>query len=94
MNDKTEAQKLQEKLGVKKTIKLVEPIDTPSGAVSEINVRRVRVKDYKAAAERYPENGALQQIFVLSQASGLMEEDFENLAWEDYKKLQSFCVGD
>lgn len=85
---------MQEQLGINKTIKLVEPIETPTGTVSEITVRRVRVKDYKQAAERYPDNGALQQIYVLSQVSGLMEEDFENLAWEDYKKLQSFCVGD
>lgn len=89
-----EAQKMQEELGVNKTFKLVDPIVTPEGKVDEITVRRVRVKDYKEAAQRYPDNGALQQIYVLSKASGLMEEDFENMAWEDCKKLQSFCVGD
>ncbi|MBF0802903.1 MULTISPECIES: phage tail assembly protein [unclassified Neisseria] len=88
-----EAKQLQEKLGISQTIKLVEPITTPTGEVREITVRRVRVKDYKQAAERYPDNGALQQISVLAQASGLMEEDFENLTWADYKKLESFCIG-
>lgn len=88
-----EAQKLQEKVGLTKTIRLVQPVETPDGEVSELTVRRVKVKDYKLAAEKYPNNGALQQIEVLAVASGLMPEDFENLCWEDYSKLQSFCIG-
>lgn len=89
-----QAEQLQEKIGMTKTFQLVQPIHSPNGVVNELTVRRVTVKDYKRAAEKYPNNGALQQIEVLAAASGLMVEDFENLCWEDYSKLQSFCVGD
>lgn len=88
-----EAQKMQEQMGLSRTIKLVQPVSTPEGEVTELTVRRVLVKDYRKAAEKYPNNGALQQIEVLAAASGLMVEDFENLCWEDYSRLQQFCTG-
>jgi len=88
-----EAQKVQNKRGLTETIKLVQPVETPDGPVTELTVRRVLVKDYRKAAEKYPNNGALQQIEVLAAASGLMTEDFENLCWEDFTKLQTFCTG-
>ena len=88
-----EAQKLQQQIGVTQTIKLVQPIETPNGTVTEVTTRRVLVKDYKRAAELYPNSAALQQIHVMALASGLMPEDFENMAWEDYSKLQTFCIG-
>ena len=78
-----EAQKLQQKIGVTQTIQLVQPIETPNGTVTEVTTRRVLVKDYKQAAELYPNSAALQQIHVMALASGLMPEDFENMAWED-----------
>ena len=45
-----EAQNLQEQLGTGKVIKLAEPLQTPSGAITELTLRRVRVKDFKRAA--------------------------------------------
>ena len=71
-----EAQKLQQQIGVTQTIQLVQPIETPNGTVTEVTTRRVLVKDYKQAAELYPNSAALQQIHVMALASGLMPEDF------------------
>ncbi|QEY23550.1 phage tail assembly protein [Neisseria animalis] len=93
MTEKNESQKLQEQLGIGKEIVLVEPLDTPTGKVEKLTLRRVKVKDYKRAAEQYPDNAALQQLATLSLASGLMEEDFDNLCWEDYQQISKFCLG-
>ena len=87
------AQKIHEKLGLTQTFKLVEAITSPLGEITSVTARRVKVVDYKRAAEMYPENGALQQIQVLTVASGLQAEDFDQMAWEDYQKLRQFCTG-
>ena len=88
-----EAQKVPQQHCVTQTFQLVQPIETPHRSVTEVTTRRVLVKDYKRAAELYPNSAALQQIHVMALASGLMPEDFENMAWEDYSKLQTFCIG-
>ena len=88
-----EAQQLQDKLGSSKIIKLVEPIDTPDGAVTQLTLRRVRVKDFKRAAEQHPDNAVLQEAQCLAIASGLQSEDFDELAWEDYSQVRQFCLG-
>ena len=87
------AQKIHEKLGLTRTFPLVESIASPLGEITSVTARRVKVVDYKRAAEMYPENGALQQIHVLTVASGLQAEDFDQMAWEDYQKLRQFCTG-
>ena len=87
------AQKIQEKLGAAKVFVLVEPINPPLGEITVVSARRVKVADYKRAAEMYPDNGALQQIQVLAVASGLQAEDFDAMTWEDYQKLRQFCTG-
>lgn len=87
------AQKIQEKLGATKSFTLVEPINSPTGVITSVTARRVKVADYKRAAEIHPENGALQQIQVLTVASGLQAEDFDAMTWEDYQKLRQFCTG-
>lgn len=88
-----EAQQLQEKIGTSKTITLVEPIETPTGKVTELTLRRVKVKDFKKAAEQYPDNPVLQEAQCLSQACGLQIEDFDELSWEDYSQARQFCLG-
>ncbi len=90
---KNEAQTLQEQLGVGKVVELLEPLDTPTGKVEKLTLRRVKVKDYKLAAEQYPDNAALQQLTALATATGLMQEDFEELCWEDYQQISRFCLG-
>ena len=89
----TEAQQIQQKLGTNKTVKLIEPLDTPSGQLTEITIRRVKIKDLKRAAEQYPDNSILQEAQVLAMASGLQSEDFDELTWEDYSKIRKFCIG-
>ncbi|KDN11876.1 hypothetical protein BGI40_00060 [Snodgrassella communis] len=89
----TEAQQLQEQLGTGKVIKLVEPLQTPNGVVTELTLRRVRVKDFKRAAEQYPDNVVLQEALCLAMASGLQSEDFDELSWEDYALVRQFCLG-
>ncbi|MBI0096812.1 MULTISPECIES: phage tail assembly protein [unclassified Snodgrassella] len=89
----TEAQNLQEQLGTGKVIKLAEPLQTPSGAITELTLRRVRVKDFKRAAEQYPDNAVLQEAQCLAMASGLQNEDFDELSWEDYTLVRQFCLG-
>lgn len=88
----TEAQNLQEQLGTGKVIKLAEPLQTPSGAITELTLRRVRVKDFKRAAEQYPDNAVLQEAQCLAMASGLQSEDFDELSWEDYTQVRQFCL--
>lgn len=90
---KNEAQQLQEDLCVGKVIELLEPLDTPGGKVAKLTLRRVKVKDYKRAAELHPDNAALQQLAALANATGLMQEDFEELCWEDYQQISRFCLG-
>ncbi|HRL33785.1 MAG TPA: phage tail assembly protein [Neisseria sp.] len=93
MSDKNQAQALQEQLGVGKVIELLEPLDTPDGKIEKLTLRRVKVKDYKRAAEQHPDNAALQQLAALANATGLMQEDFEELCWEDYQQISQFCLG-
>ena len=87
------AQKVQEQLGFIKVFPLRKPIMTPMGEVNQVTARLVMVEDYEKAAIEHPENGALQQIQVLTVASGLQAEDFDQMAWEDYQKLRQFCTG-
>lgn len=93
MSNKNEVQQIQEQLGMTNQVKLIEPIETVNGVVDTLTLRRVKVKDYKFAAQQYPENAALQQLAALAVASGLQQEDFENLCWEDYQQISKFCLG-
>ncbi len=88
-----EAQQLQQQLGASKVITLIEPLHTPTGVINQLTLRRVRVKDFKRAAEQYPDNVVLQEAQCLALASGLQIEDFDELVWEDYSQLRQFCLG-
>ena len=88
------AQKVQEQLGFIKVFPLRKPIMTPMGEVNQVTARLVMVEDYEKAAIEHPENGALQQLYVMGIACGLTREDFRKMAWSDYQKIRSFCSGD
>ena len=88
-----EAQQLQEKIGVSQVFTLVEPISTPNGEVTELTVRRVKIKDFKRAAAMHPDSSVMQEMVALSAAVDLQVEDFDNLTWEDYSKIRKFCLG-
>lgn len=88
-----EAQQLQEKIGVSQVFTLVEPISTPNGEVTELTVRRVKIKDFKRAAAMHPDSSVMQEMVALCAAVDLQAEDFDSLTWEDYSKIRKFCLG-
>ena len=88
-----EAQQLQEKIGVSQVVTLVEPIHTPNGEITELTIRRVKIKDFKRAAAMHPDSSVMQEMAALSVAVDLQLEDFDNLVWEDYSKIRKFCLG-
>ena len=88
------AQKIHEQIGLIKVFPLKKPIPTPLGEVNQVTARLVMVEDYEKAAIEHPENGALQQLYVMCIACGLTREDFRKMAWADYQKIRSFCTED
>lgn len=70
------------------TFNLVIPFTTAAGTqVTQLNLRRVSVKDLKAA-RKVSNNPADWDDILISRSTGIPPEDFDNMDLEDYLALQ------
>ena len=69
-------------------IKLDYPFSIAGQAVTELTVRRPKVKDLRKAS-RYGETAAEQEVGLLSSLTGCTPEDLDEMDAADYGKLQS-----
>lgn len=68
------------------------PITDGNGnTITELTVRRAKVKDIRKMQER--KNEAEQEVFLLHLLTGVLPEDLEELDVSDYAKMQE-CVKD
>ncbi|WP_047236608.1 phage tail assembly protein [Chromobacterium subtsugae] len=70
------------------TVELLAPLTLGNGSrVSQLTLRRPKVKDVKLAA-RFGERQEEQEIGLAALLSGLAAEDIENLDLGDWRKVQ------
>ncbi|KUM02928.1 phage tail assembly protein [Chromobacterium subtsugae] len=70
------------------TVELLAPLMLGNGSrVSQLTLRRPKVKDVKLAA-RFGERQEEQEIGLAALLSGLAAEDIENLDLGDWRKVQ------
>ena len=70
------------------TIKLAYPFSIAGKPVTELSVRRPKVKDLRNAS-RYGSTPAEQEVGLLSALTGCVPEDLDEMDAADYGKLQS-----
>ena len=73
------------------TITLKFPIKTPAGTVSELTLRRPKVRDMKLAQQQYPNDSAGSELALLAAITEqkLTPEDLEELDLADYGAVQA-----
>lgn len=73
------------------TIKLQFPIKTPGGELTEITLRRPKVRDMKRAQQQFPNDAAGTEMALLSMITEqkLTPEDMEELDLADYGAVQA-----
>jgi len=74
------------------TIKLDYPVTIDSGEISELNLRRPKVKDMRDA-EKAGTGDADRELALFARLTGLNPEDLEQLDLKDYQKLQKEYSG-
>lgn len=83
----TEAQKMQEDLGLSVTVKLFYPVKLATGqTLTQVTMRRPRVGDIRAVSQF--DTDAEQELAMFARLTGLVPEDFDMLDIADYKQLQ------
>lgn len=71
-----------------KTIQLDFPIQDGHGkTITELNVRRAKVKDIRKVQQQ--KNESEQEVFLLHLLTGVLPEDLDELDMSDYAKLQT-----
>ena len=72
-------------------IKLSRPITLGSGdLLEEVTVRRVTAGDHRKAAARCKNDPVATEYAVMAMVSGLQQEDFDALDWEDVQLIRGF----
>jgi hypothetical protein len=68
-------------------VKLDHPVTLPDRELTEVTLRRIKVKDH-LSARRQGADDAEREVILLSRISGLNREDIGELDMSDYFKLQ------
>lgn len=72
-------------------IKLSHPINLGSGdLLEEVTLRRVTAGDHRKAAARCKNDPVATEYAVMAMVSGLQQEDFDALDWEDVQLIRGF----
>ena len=72
----------------KTTIRLTQPINSNGCQLSELSLRRPRVRD-RLAVERTTGNQAEKEILFIANLCEVAPEDIEELDMADYAKIQT-----
>lgn len=70
-----------------KTVKLDNPITADGTSVSEITIRRPKVRDY-LAIERIGKSDLEKEVILTANLASMPKEAIEELYLEDYVKIQ------
>jgi hypothetical protein len=74
------------------SVKLDHPITLPDRELTEVTLRRIKVKD-NLSARKQASDDAEREIVLLGKLSGLNQEDIGELDMSDYSKLQEALLG-
>ena len=76
-----------------KTITLADPVEWDGKTITEVVVRKPKLKDVREmqAALEDLENGLDQGVIVASQLTGVPGEAFEEFDFEDFTRISEAC---